>query len=145
MDLTTQELNEGWTVAERDIEYQAQQFEAAVGLAYEVFGPTDTFKKWKDGGFGGRFNRAVYDVVVFHFWRPEISESVRRHAAEVKQAFIDLSRSQTEFIDALESTTKSLAATYTRLLLWTQTLSKVLDIELPIPRMINNRIMVDNR
>ncbi len=141
LDLTTQQLNEKWQSAEAEIRQQAEQFEAAVGLAYEVFGSSDTFRKWKDGGFSGRFNRAVYDIVIFYFCRPEIRDRVLQHAADVKQAFVDLSRSHSAFVDALESTTKSLRATQTRLLLWTQALNQTLDLDLPLPQLVDNRIM----
>ena len=126
-------MNNSWTEDEGEIREQADQFEQAVELVYEVFGTSDAFRKWKDGHFGNRFNRAVYDIMIFYFWRPEISEDIQRQAPAVRQAFVELSESQPGFIDALESTTKSLAATFTRFSLWAETLNEVLEPDVPLP------------
>ncbi len=139
MDLTTSTLNQRWDAEETRIRVQADEFEDAVSLAYEVFG-SDAFRKWKDGSFGDRFNRAVYDVILFHFWRPELRKEIHENAAAVKGAFIDLARSEPEFVDALESTTKSITATYTRLSLWTHALNAVLSEPAPVPRLVDRRI-----
>jgi len=144
LDETTQELNENWVDVAPEIEVQAEQFEQAVELAYDVFGPDSVFRKWKDGRFGSRFNRAVYDIVMFYFCRPEIMEDVQRHASDVAQAFVDLSESQPGFIDALESTTKSLTATFTRLEMWAQALEQVLDSGVPVPYRVDSRIAISD-
>lgn len=141
LDIATQKFNAEWSSSEPEIKLQSKQFEDAVNLAYDVFGPNDTFRKWKDGAFTGRFNRAVYDVILFHFWRPEIQNTIRQNSSGVKQAFIDLSESRPEFVDALESTTKSLGATTARLSLWTETLNNVTGLDLPIPYLSHNRII----
>lgn len=141
MDSTTENLNKRWSEEEHEIRAQADQFEDAVRLAYEVFGK-DAFRKWKEDDFGTRFNRAVYDVILFHFWRPELREEIRAKAGDIKDAFIDLSRSEPSFVDALESTTKSIPATYTRLSLWSRKLDDILSSYVPQPHLVDRRIVV---
>ena len=144
LDLTTERLNEEWVKLEEELRDQARQFEDAVNLTYTVFGPDDAFRKWKDGRFAGRFNRAVYDVMLFHFWKPEVRREVQNRTDDIKSAFIKLSETHPEFIDALESTTKSLTATTTRLALWTQALTEVTNLDLVVPRLVKNRIIIDD-
>lgn len=139
LDLATRELNHLWIEDKEQIRQQAEQFECAVDLTYSIFG-SDAFRKWKDGNFMGRFNRAVYDVIMFHFWKPEISEVLREKAHDIKEAYIKLSENNKEFVESVETTTKSLTATVTRLSAWTNTLNDVLGTNFKVPKLIDNRI-----
>lgn len=140
LDYTTNVFNENWDEYKDEVMLQAEQFEIAVGLAYSVFGSHDAFRKWKGGNFIGRFNRAVYDVILYHFYKPDLWDDIRAHSAKIKDAFIQLSQSNADFTDSLESTTKSLSATVTRLALWTSALDAVIDKKLRTPCLIDNRI-----
>lgn len=140
LDLTTQRLNSAWAQTSEDLLVQAKQFEEAVQLAYDVFGEQQAFRKWKDGKFTERFNRAVFDVILFHLVRPELRSAIAAHADDVKRAFVELSESNPEFLSSLESTTKSLGATALRLTLWSHKLSEVLGKDLPVPALVRNRI-----
>lgn len=139
LDLATEELNKLWQTEENEIRIQAKQFEIAVNLSFIVFG-NDSFRKWKDGKFVGRFNRAVYDVIMFHFWKPHLEDIIKENAKEIKDAFINLCDSDKDFVEATETTTKSLTATVKRLSSWTFTLNNVLGADLEEPQLINNRI-----
>ncbi len=139
LDLTIRELNALWRTDAHDIQMQAEQFENAVKLAFLVFGP-DSFRKWKKGEFVSRFNHAVYDVILFHFWKPEIEDKIREKSYEIKEAFIELSESDTGFAESLETTPKSLNATVKRLSSWTSALNAVLGTDFREPKLVNNRI-----
>jgi hypothetical protein len=143
LDSTTEQLNARWIREEEQIRAQADEFELAVETTYKVFGPDDAFRKWKQGAYSGRFNRAVYDVMLYHFWRPDVRSAALESATQVKDAFIHLSANTPEFVDSLESSTKSLGATVSRLSLWTQALSNAIGLPLPQMQMgSNNRIQV---
>ena len=61
-------------------------------------------------------------------------------AHDIKDAFIKLSEADNEFVEATETTTKSLTATVKRLSSWTYTLNNVLASDFKEPKLINNRI-----
>ena len=134
---TDDKVLQGYTSGEEAVRKMAEQFEYAVELTYAVFGD-DAFQLWKQGEFVGRFNRAIFDVMLYHFWRDEVRkvlQSKSRRGA-VKDAFVELCESRPDFIDATEVTTKSIQAVTTRLSLWTQKLKEVLGTDLPTPRLV---------
>lgn len=141
LDLTTKNLNASWNSKQQIIRQQAEDFERGVELAYTVF-DENTFRKWKDGEFAGRFNRAVFDVILYHFCRPNLRSHIVGNAKSIQEAFIRLSETDPEFVTSLETTTKSLNATVTRLASWTQALNKTLGTQLSIPKLVNNRIQI---
>jgi hypothetical protein len=141
LDNITEEYNNSWPNVKSEVNQQTKQFESAIKLAFEVFGEEDVFRKWKNGSFSGRFNRAVFDVVIYTFYRSELHKKIERNSKKIKEAFITLSKNHSEFVDSVESTTKSLGATTTRLGLWIKTFNKVIDSNVEIPRLENNRIV----
>lgn len=142
LDDTTENFNDKWTEAEDNVKEQAAEFEQGVDLAYKVFGQEDVFRKWKDGAFIGRFNRAVYDVILYYFSDPKLRGKIKNNAAKIKKEFIKLSKKQPEFVTAVETTTKSIQATVTRFSLWTKALSTAIDYKLPTPKLNEgNRIV----
>jgi len=149
LDTTMDRLNKCWakkctdnkvlqeyTSGEEAVRKLAEQFESAVELTYAVFGD-NAFQLWKQRRFAGRFNRAVFDVMLYHFWRDEVRDVLQSESRReaVKNAFVDLCESHPDFVDATEVTTKSVRAVTTRLVLWTQKLKEVLGIDLPTPRL----------
>jgi hypothetical protein len=143
LDFTTEQLNSQWDSIEGSVREQAGRFEEAVHTTYDIFSGSDAFRKWKNGSFSGRFNRAVFDVMIFHFCVPSVSEVALARREAVKEAFIELSATRPDFVSALESSTKSLGATFTRFSLWTEILSGAIDMRLPQFQMgPNSRIQV---
>lgn len=141
LDATSEQFNRRWGAEESDIRAQASDFEEAVSLVYEVFGD-DAFRKWKDGEFSGRFNRAVFDIMVYYFSIAGLREAIGQRGKEIKRAYIELSKSSPEFVSSVESTTKSLGATMTRFSRWAMTLNKVLGARVSVPELIKNRIRI---
>lgn len=141
LDIATQRLNKLWETAEQEIRSQAIEFEKGVEIVYDVFG-NNAFRKWKDGSFAGRFNRAIFDIMMIHFSKPELEKQITENKEKVLSAFVELSKTSTDFVSSVETTTKSLGATATRLGLWTETLNNIIGTNLPIPTLVNNRIQL---
>lgn len=132
LDDACENLNASWNVREEEIRQKYEDFEEAVFAISEVFAE-DSFRKWKDGRFERLFNRAIFDVMAFYFSLPEVNRRIAGNEQAIKQAFIDLSRSNPEFVDSLETTTKSIRATHVRFERWAEALGGVLNIQLPVP------------
>ncbi len=133
------DLNQRWATDQEEIRQCAQQLDTALVLTLEVFGHREAFRKWSGGEFETRFNRAVFDVMVFYFARID-RDLILSKRVEIKSAFINLCANTPAFVKAVESTTKSVSETATRLQLWGDVLSNVLAISFAIPYQMNGSI-----
>lgn len=129
LDSTVQKLNASWPIEQQDIRASASLCEDAISLTTRVFGQ-DAFSKATKSGFERRFNRAVFDIMVYYFSEPALRDFVVQEKFKaIKSAFVDLCRNDEDFRRSLESTTKTLQATLNRLLTWGNALSQVLNVK----------------
>lgn len=133
LDDASKRLNDNWVVQRSAIEELAKQCDLAVECTMDIFGD-NAFRRWrKSTGFEGRFNRAVFDIMTYYFRHSDIRASSLTNEREVKQAFIDLCDNDDKFTDALQTTTKSIQATFGRLHTWGDRLRTVLQLQFEIP------------
>lgn len=132
LDRTCRRLNEVWDSENRQIEAAALSCDLAIEATIAIFG-RDAFHRFADGKWENRFNRAVFDTLVFYFQDPNIARAATENATLVAAAYEQLS-TDIRFQTALRTTTKSLGATSTRLSLWGQVLGEALGLELPAVR-----------
>lgn len=138
LDDTCRRLNKLWDRNEDRIKRDAKRCDAAIEATFEVFG-NDAFRRWNGKRYEGRFNRAIFDVMTFYFRQPSVAEAAIGRRAEVVEAYKDLSTRDAEFVEAVQSTTKTIPATHRRLASWGKTLAAALDLELRIPELGTNR------
>ncbi len=142
LDNTCKELNKTWAENEQVIKKQVNTFEKAVATSIEIFGPEFVARRWSEdvGGFEPRLNRAILDVITFYFSDEEISKKALAKAVEVVDSFKMLCLDSDEFLKSIETTTKSLDATRTRLQLWGESLKQVTGLNFRIPEYTEGRI-----
>lgn len=140
LDRACSTLNKQWAEDEHFIKRQAEEFELACETSRMIFGPDRPFRKWLGNRYEPRFNRAIFDIMVFYFSEKNIREAAMLKRNEVERAFQRLCVEDSTFLASLELTTKSLGATFTRLSMWASTLAELLNIEIYQPTMVNNRI-----
>jgi hypothetical protein len=132
LDETSQKLNKEWDSLEKIIKEQGSELENAIQFTWELFSD-DAFRKWNGKAFERRFNRAVFDVMVYFFREKQ----TRIKAMENRQAVIDgfkkLCDDSSSFRTSIETTTKSIGALSTRLQMWGEKLCEVLNIEILTP------------
>jgi Protein of unknown function DUF262 len=141
LDDITNSLNSNWEQERQTIEELADHFEESVSLVYEIFGE-NAFRKRKGGEFESRFNRAVFDVMLYYFSDPIIRTAASTLKHEIFDGFVNLSDNDPEFVNSMESTTKSLTSTSYRLSKWGETLSSIIGAKLDVPQLENNRIVI---
>lgn len=141
LDMACLDLNGRWLNEKGEITLRAQSFERALNATLNIFGPRDAFRKWSNGRFELRFNRAVFDAMVFYFANLDVDMLVKK-ADEIKKAFISLCANDPRFVKAVESTTKSTTETVNRLMIWGETLEPIIGIKLSKPYEINGAIEV---
>lgn len=132
LDDTCKEFNKHWSARKTEIEAQAEDFDAAVGVTFALFGES-AFRKWDGTAYERRFNRAVFDIMTYYF----SSEAVRKKAVsskvKVRSSFEQLCTNNADFRRAIETTTKSKEATSTRFRDWGTAVRKVTGISLELP------------
>ena len=142
LDLTCQTLNDQWDERRSQIEEQEAEFEAAMAATFTIFGEKNAFRKWGGSRYQGRFNRAIFDVMVFYFCNGGIRRRAIINKAKVQSNFKKLCSSDHNFTRFVETTTKSLEATAGRLGIWGTTLQKELGLSMQIPELRKNRIHI---
>jgi hypothetical protein len=125
-------LNKRWKTEEEAIRAQANEMEQAIDLAFEIFG-SNAFRKWDGQAFEKRFNRAIFDVVVYYFSEAATRKKASAAKSKILTAFKNLCQTDQDFLKSVETTTKSKDATSTRFTKWGQSLSKAISVAVPIP------------
>lgn len=140
LDHTCFQLNKVWDTSEERIRELAHGCDLAIETTLEVFGAR-SFRRFSDGKWENRFNRAVFDVMVYYFRDPGVAEKARESPALVVKAYEDAS-SRNEFRQAVLTTTKSLGATTTRIAQWGEVLGEALGLNLATVEIAEGRINV---
>jgi hypothetical protein len=140
LDDTCATLNKGWARQQVKLENQVTEMQRAFDTTFQIFGDDKAFRKWDGNKYEGRFNRAVFDIMMFYFSDALLSKRALSAQKGVENDFRRLCDSNPEFRTSLETTTKSLEATATRLMVWGDALAKRLKSRLAIPRLQNGHI-----
>ena len=142
LDFTCKQLNKDWGAREAEIKAQVGKLESAVSVGLSVFGEDGFGSRWssEEGRFTARRNKAILDVELFYFSDAEIAEQALRRKEAVLEAFKKLWVESEEFRNSVETTTKSLTATSTRLSLWGSVLREALGVDFNIPKLEYRRI-----
>jgi hypothetical protein len=140
LDITAEKFNRDWVLVEEMIEQQKEDFEYAIQAALSIFGE-NAFRKWNGSDYERSLNRAVLDVLIYYFTDRRVAKKAVARKANVEAAF-KKTFLNTKFRVAIESTTKTIDALHTRLSLWGKALSTAISVELPIPLLQDNRIVV---
>lgn len=101
------------------------------------FFSSNAFKKWKNASFEGRFNRAIFDIMVYYFSIPEIRQIALTKRNELKDEFKRLSESNIEFLNSFEASTKSIHPTNVRFKTWGTAVSRICSIDIALPNIPN--------
>jgi hypothetical protein len=133
LDTTCQSLNQQWSKREDDIRRQAEEFERAITVSFRIFGKESTFRKWDGERFERRFNRAVFDIMVYYFSERAVRKVAVQSKQEIKEAFKELCENNQRFLKSLETSTKSTEATSIRLTRWGKVLKGLgLPVRIPV-------------
>lgn len=110
----------------------------AIEASIEIFGQQNACRKWKDGKYERRFNRAVFDVLIGSLANPEVRKWVRTHhsrKARFQRMYEDLSKKDGRFVEAIETTTKSLGSVEKRFSTWYKAVGDAAKVKLKTPSM----------
>ena len=132
LDKTCKLLNVKYTSHKEFIEDQAKEFVEAINTTFEIFGD-DAFRKWDSDKYTKRFNRAVYDIMIYYFSIAEIRTKSLEHKEAIKRKFEELCSTDLEFLQSFESSTKDIVRTTKRFSTWGNALSDLLSLPISSP------------
>ena len=142
LDRTAQHFNVNWDQQRMEIDDQIAELERGIRASIGVFGENNACRKWNGKKYEPALNRAIFDVLTIYFAREPIAAEATEKKAEVAAAFKRLCVQNVAFKSAIEGTTKSIDSIFTRLRLWGEALSGVLDTEVKLPELRDNHIML---
>lgn len=131
-DETVNKLNHHWIQEERNIIQHAESLNQAISLCIDIF-DGKPFRKWKEGVFDKRFNRAIFDIMVYYFSNRAIFEAAENNKDSIKDAFIDMCSTDADFLASFEFSTKNIIPTQYRFCAWGNKLSSILGIPISVP------------
>ncbi len=138
LDLTCEKYNNSWDQKMVEVMNQSEEFENAISVTYKLFGE-NAFRKWNGTKFESRFNRAVFDIMVFYFVDKDVANLAMKKSDEIVVGFKEMCDQNREFRASLETTFKSIKSTYIRLRVWGDVLNRN-GIAVSVPRLENDRI-----
>lgn len=130
LDHATKNLNINWEYSKENLLSQVQQMQNALQFTKEVFSEKYYLKKWNGIEFESRKNRAVFDIMLHYFCRPEIRTALAGKSEAIIDKFKLLCSSNDEFRSALETTTKSVVSNRTRFNVWGDAVSELSGVDL---------------
>ncbi|HFT7990978.1 DUF262 domain-containing protein [Citrobacter braakii] len=117
LDNTCKTLNKNWESIRNKVEEYCDEFEKAHEFTKSIFGK-DAYRKYLKGEFVNRFNRGILDSMAFYFVESDVRDYLKDKKNNVYNAFIELCKTDSLYMDAIESTTKTIPATRYRIVRW---------------------------
>ena len=141
LDSTYDTLNRQWSDREPEIKEIARLCDSAIDATIGIFA-ADAFRRWDSNKYQGPFNRAVFDVMTYYFARSDVAGAAQDNSKAVIESYKRLCDSNRAFRESIQTTTKSVDSTFTRLSEWGGALRDVTEIDIAVPILSNGRIRV---
>ena len=107
LDDSMHKVTKDWTNMESTIRELYDKMSTSVELLGEVFGDIKFVgRKYKNGSFETRFNKALFEVEVFYFMH--LDKTILSQKEAFITAFKKLSSNDTDFMASIESSTKNM-------------------------------------
>lgn len=132
LDDSVKKLNQQWQDRSNEFIRAANELDYSIDLANDIFGE-NSFKKYKNGTFDSRFNRAIFDIMVFYFQNEGTRNLVSQKKQEVLEGFKSLSEEDPLFVSSFETSTKNIYQTSYRFKKWGEKLEEILGIDINLP------------
>jgi hypothetical protein len=145
LDDSCEEFNNQWSSMEQQFLNYADSCNEAIDVTRRIFGDYAFRRYTERSTWETRFNRAVFDAMLYFFSNREIADAAERAGSAVLDAYMALSRGDREFTRSLSLSTKTVQATGYRISKWGRALQEVLgELPVAIPTVSDNgrRIML---
>ncbi|MHA3902815.1 GmrSD restriction endonuclease domain-containing protein [Castellaniella sp. WN] len=109
------------------------QMDEAINLGLAEFGERDFCRKYLNGNYEIRFNRAIFDVLVGALSFHDVRVWVENNPGAMKNLYERVCEKNIDFVKSVEVTTKSPEATRTRFSTWYNEVSRESGVKIKIP------------
>ena len=135
LDTACETLNSKWDEMKETILQDNEELKKAIRVVFEIFGESSAFRKFKGGRYEEKFNRAVIDIMLFYFSLPKVKDALLEEKyITIKYTYEKLCDENRDFLDSIESTTKSQTAVRRRFVIWGNALADILKINIDLPQ-----------
>lgn len=142
LDRTCKTFNNEWKSSESLLSQQVEDFEQAYLTICSIFSSKNAFRKWKGTSYEARFNRAIFDIMIFYFSRPEIRQASSGKEKLLEQRFKELCVDDFKFLGSIERSIKNLESVQIRFSAWAKALNEILSLTLPLPAINDGKIAI---
>ncbi|MBO8461917.1 MAG: DUF262 domain-containing protein [Firmicutes bacterium] len=119
-----------------EFKYAADSMDKSIDAVNQIF-RENAFKKYKSHSFDRRFNRAVFDIMVYYFSEEQIRKTALQKKDQVFDGFTQLSKQDISFVTSFETSTKNIDQTSYRFTKWGEKLKDILGIDIILPIISN--------
>lgn len=133
LDDTCDFYNKQWLRNEDKIISKAERLEVLIEAITKVFKPEYAFKRWRNGKYESRMNKAVFDVMIYYIQNDVVLNAFIENGTAVVEAFKNLCSNNPTFLKAISSNTNNLIETSNRFVIWGKELNNILNLPLAIP------------
>lgn len=128
LDQVTRKQNAAFERNRSDLERASDGIDMAINTAFEIFGDQAFQRLELSGEPTGRFNRAIFDMMVFSFRFDDVRTACEGRHQEIQEAFRSLNVDQT-FQSYVAATTKRQDAVFGRIGMWLDILGSAIAID----------------
>lgn len=140
LDQSSKILNDEWEQRENEIQNQTTELGIIHKAVRSVFNE-DAYHKWNDNIFENRFNRAIFDIMLFAFRERSNRDILVENSIQVINTFKKICSENPDFMNSISQTTKSMESTATRYRLWAEALNQELSLQLPLLYVVEGRLI----
>jgi hypothetical protein len=138
LDDTHDHYNARWDTDGKSIDAMVSRIEDGLSFLARCFvDAREVGRRWYGDRFDGPVNRAVLDVQLASALDPSIRRAVDSGALDIRAAFIEMSRENTEFSEAVSGTTKSITSIRSRYTCWQRALESKIGTPVQMPALPN--------
>lgn len=134
-------LNRDWVSMQSRVQDAAVEFEESYALSTQIFSESLPFRKWNGDGWENRFNRAIFDAVMYSLKKSDDRRKISENCDVVLSLFKEVCLDP-DFRDSIERTTKTTTALVMRTNKWCESL-KSIGIECSLLRLDGRRIVFE--
>ena len=108
LDGSMKTINEDWAKFKPTVTELLAEINSATMLLINTFGEKWVGRKFSNGNWESRFNRALYEVEIYYFGKLPQADFQKVGAETIKTAFQEFCGGTPEFLDSIETSTKNL-------------------------------------
>lgn len=123
LDDTTRYFEKHWDSRRDEVQDRFKRLDLALRTAHSIFGEF-AFRKWLGNRYERVMNRAIFDCIVRFFAEDDIASLSIKHRGAVIATFQNVCTDD-KFRAAIERSTKTLDATFTRINMWGERLANL--------------------